>query len=56
MQCCGQGEGVGVQKKLNAGTEWSADVNAQQTNLLSFPRSSGVDLPYRLAYRSISSV
>ncbi|KAI2652105.1 Zinc finger protein 395 [Labeo rohita] len=49
MQCCGQGGGVGVQKKLNAGagTEWTANVNAQQTHLLSFPRSSGVDLPYR---------
>uniref|UniRef100_A0A8C1G822 Zinc finger protein 395b n=1 Tax=Cyprinus carpio TaxID=7962 RepID=A0A8C1G822_CYPCA len=50
MQCCGQGEGQGVQRKLNAGpgTEWSADGNTQQTNLLSFPRSSGVDLPYRM--------
>lgn len=56
MQCCGQGEGVGVQKKLNAGAEWSADGNAQQTNLLFFPRSSGGDLPYRLTYRFISSV
>ncbi len=56
MQCCGQGEGEGVQKKLNAGTEWSADVNVQQTNLISFPRSSSVDLPYRLACRSSSSV
>lgn len=48
MQCCGQGEGV--QKKLNAGsatTDWSVDANTQQTNLMSFPRSSGMDLPYR---------
>ncbi|XP_059354454.1 zinc finger protein 395-like [Carassius carassius] len=51
MQCCGQGEGPGVcvQRKLKAGagTEWSADGHAQQTNLSSFPQSSGVDLPYR---------
>lgn len=53
MQCCGQ-EGVSMQKKMNSGPgiEWSADISAQQTNL-SFSRSSGVDLPYRLTYRSL---
>ncbi|XP_051511700.1 zinc finger protein 395b isoform X1 [Myxocyprinus asiaticus] len=48
MQSCGQGEGVSVQKmNKGPGREWSADANTQQTKLLSFPRSSGVDLPYR---------
>lgn len=47
MQSCGQGEGVSGQKKLNTGQriEWPVDGNAQQTNLHTFPRSSGVDLP-----------
>ncbi|XP_051954802.1 zinc finger protein 395-like isoform X2 [Xyrauchen texanus] len=48
MQCCGQGEGVSGQKMNEGpGREWSTNANTQQAKLLSFPRSSGVDLPNR---------